>query len=215
MSSTKRLTREEQRERKALETEFLLSCKALGKELGWGFSKPTLFRRIDSWFVYITPGIYRDERKAHLSLSIKPFAIDDLLSRMMFGGGIPDKPLSRRTGGPLCLVVPIEYRDLPACGPLDLMLDVTRSFLLAAEEKARAYDLDNFIADHGEFDRRGHVYTNAVAARVLQGNLERARELVSLAIANAEEGNLGTWSPGWNITSFFQFADKWLEEERH
>jgi hypothetical protein len=198
--------------RKALEAEFLVQLKILSKELGWGFLKPTPFKRVGDWFVDVNPSIYRDEVKAHISLNIKPFDIDDMLSRMTFGEGMDQQPLSLRARGPLCLTTPCLEMKLPAEGPVEEMVRISRLFLEESEKIAQGYDLDAFISFVGEIDERRGVNMNAVAARVLQGDFVRARQLVNAGLQRGDKGNLGRMTTDGKFLWFFDLADKWLAQ---
>lgn len=214
----RKLTREEKSARRSLEKAFQTAHKQQAKSAGWGYLKPTAFKRIGEWFVTLDPIIWTDAERAQLQATIKPFAIDDLMSHIMGHGGLDGSPLSLRARGPHTLVIPMWTQDIEAEGNIDAMLRLSADFAEEVCAKVQSLLLDDFI----EFVSRdypvGKVKCELVAAMILNNRLGDALTLCEQAIATKQWGGPARVTEDGRIIGFFEFAKLWInrtEMERH
>ena len=210
MTNTKRLTRIQQRARKELENSFQKNFKALAKAKGWGFRDLYAFKKTGQWYLYLFASIYKDEVCAHVSISIKPYHLDDIMCSIISSAGKYDAPLSYRACSGLSGTVPFEYIPLPPEGPINAMIDAAEGAIVRSEEIAKTFTFDDYLNFEGEFKRNGSVSSDAVATHILKGDLKRARELVQIALQNGDRGRTIKVAMDGKMISFFELADHWL-----
>ncbi|OWQ94417.1 hypothetical protein CDQ91_15700 [Sphingopyxis witflariensis] len=209
MSETK-LNGAEKRARRELGKLFDAAWKREAKAAGWGYLKPTSFKRIDDWFVYLDPEISTERNSSKISAAVKPFAIDDLMSRILGFEGLDGTPLSLRARGPHCLVVPMFSSSIE--GDLNRMIELATEFSKTMPVRVEGLTL----ADFADFSAApaGHVSAEQVAALILAGEEEEAAKLCDLAIAIKQWGGPARTTADGKIVSFFHFARQWIDEHR-
>ena len=148
--SEPKLNRDERAARRALEKQLLPAFKQQTKEDGWGYLKPTAFRRVGEWFVAVNPIVYTERYRTALQATVKPFAIDDLMSRICGFEGLENAALSLRARGPHCLVLPMWTIDIESNGSLPDMLNAAAAFLRDVVARVNALALTDFVSFAGE-----------------------------------------------------------------
>jgi hypothetical protein len=205
----KKLTRGEKKARKELSKAFDASFKIEAKQAGWGYIKPTAFKRIGDWFVCLNPSISTEAERAQLMGTVKPFAIDDLMSKILGFGGLEGTPLSLRARGPYSLVVPMFTTSIEAGGRVDAMVGLASDFMREIEPRAGQLTYEDFITFVDDRPS-GTVGDNQVAARILAGRKEEALSLCESAIASKQHGSNARVTEDGQIVSFFELARHWI-----
>jgi hypothetical protein len=210
--SEARLNGVEKRARRELQKMFDAAWKREAKAAGWGYLKPTSFKRIDEWFVYLDPEISTERNSSKISATVKPFAIDDLMSRILGFEGLDGTSLSLRARGPHCLVVPMFSSPIEGDGGLDRMIELAAEFSETIPARVDALTLVDF-ADFSAAPT-GHVSTNQVAALILAGKEAEATNLCDLAISLKQWGGPARSTVDGKIVSFFHLARRWIDEHK-
>jgi len=202
----------EKRARRELEKLFDAAWKREAKAAGWGYLKPTSFKRMDKWFVYIDPAISTERKSSKINATVKPFAIDDLMSRILGFQGLDATPLSLRARGPHCLVVPMFSSSIESDGDLARMIELAAEFLMTMPARIEALTLRNF-ADFSA-SPTGNVSAAQVAALILAGEKAEAAKLCDQAASSEQWGGPARLTEDGKIISFFQFARRWIEDQK-
>jgi hypothetical protein len=203
-----KLNRDQKRERRVLAKAFDNAWKREAKLAGWGYLKPTSFKLIGDWFVAINPTISTERFASDISATVKPFLIDDLMSRLMGFDGLDGKPLSLRARGPHCLVVPMFRCSIEEEGDLPDMVKTALEFLNSIPSRIAATTLEDFIAIAAP--PSGQVSANQVAALILGGREQEAADLCKDAIAKKQWGGPGRITEDGKVITFFQLALRWI-----
>jgi hypothetical protein len=206
------LTSAEKKARKTLEKSFEASLRIAAKNAGWSYLKPTPFARYGEWFVSISPLIWTDEIKAQAQANIKPFGIDDLMSRILCFGSLAEKPLSLRARGPYCLVRSMLTSDIERGGNVDLMIGATLEFMKETASILENLTMDQFIEFCRDDRPIGMISDNLVAALILANRTPEARVLCDEAIANNQMGSNGRSIEDGRIVGFFELATRWMNQ---
>lgn len=208
--SEMKLNGAEKRARRELGKLFDAAWKGEAKAAGWGYLKPTSFKRIHDWFVYLDPEISTERNSSKISATLKPFAIDDLMSRILGFEGLDGASLSLRARGPHCLVVPMFSSSIEGDGGLDRMIELAVEFSKTIPVRVEALTLTDF-ADFSAAPA-GHVSANQVAALILAGKGEEAAKLCDLAISIKQWGGPARSAADGKVVSFFHLARQWIDE---
>ena len=209
----RKLNREEQKARRGLEKAFQSGLKLQAKATGWGYLKPSFFKRIGDWFVDLHPTFWTDAERSKISACVKPFAIDDLMSRILGFEGLDGPPLSLRARGPHCLVRPMFDRSVECGGDVDRMLDIAADFSIVVTSDVKALSLDDFIDFTADDVPEGQVSVNQVGALILAGRSEEAVVLCNKAVAARQWGGPARTSADGRIVGFFELARAWLQKD--
>lgn len=205
------LSKDERKARRSIEPAFNQAFRVRTKSIGWGYLKPTAFKQLGEWFVAFHPVIWSDERRAQLSANIKPFAIDELMSRIMGFGSLEGSPLSLRARGPYCLVRPIRTASIESDGNIDAMLLASSSFMDEAVSFLDVLSLDDFVEFSRDDVPAGKISVNAVAALILAGRTDEALEASEAAIAAKQSDGPARMTEDGHILSFFDLAKRWIK----
>ena len=205
-----KLKRDEQQARKAIVKAFDGRFRAWAKARKWGYLKPTAFLKASEWFVDFSPGINTDIHRAVLSCKVKPFALDDLVSRILLFEGLDGKPLSLRARGPHCLVRPMF--DVSVENEIDdvnAILKIAEKFSDEALGQIASLTLDDFIAFCGDgFAER--VSIEQVAALILANRNDEALHLCEKAILTKQWGGPARMTDDGKLIGFFELARRWI-----
>jgi hypothetical protein len=207
------LSRDEKKARKAIEPAFNQAFKTAAKAKGWSYLKPTAFKQIGEWFVAFDPVVWTDERLAELWANIKPFEIDELMSRIMGFKGLAAHPLSLRARGPHCVVRPMRTISIESGGDVDAMLRISSDFMDDTISFLSTLSLADFVEICREDLPAGQVSANFVAALVLSGRREEALEACESAISSKQWGGPARMTDDGRMYSFFEFAKRWIANE--
>jgi len=206
----KKLTRNEQKARRELEKAFQPAFKQEAKAAGWGYLKPTSFKRIDEWFVSLNPVIWTDSNRFQLQVNVKPFMIDDLMSRIIGFEGLDGTHLSLRARGPHCLVTPMFIEDISSETDFDRMLVRSTEVMASLNGRIGSLSVNDFV----EFAANGvppdHVGYNHVAALILAERSEEALSLCERAMAIKQWGGPARVREDGQMIGFFELAAKWI-----
>ncbi|WP_423601988.1 hypothetical protein [Sphingomonas sp. MS122] len=206
--------RDEQRLRKAMAIEFDRTFKASSKLRKWGYLKPTAFVRRGAWFVAFHPTIWVDARRSELGISVKPFALDDLVSRIMLHDGLDDTPLSLRARGPHCLVRPMFVGSIESDGRDVREMDaLANRFADESLDRVAGMTLDDFIEFTRDDVPPGKASVNHVAALILVGRHREAMQLCDMAISTKQWGGPARIDERGATTGFFELAGRWIGRE--
>ena len=208
----RKLTRDEKKARRDLEKSFQAEFKKQSKAAGWSYLKPTAFKRMGEWFVGLNPIIWTDAKRAQLQVTVKPYDLDDLMSRILGFGGLDGSPLSLRTRGPHALVVPIWSHNIESEGDLDKMLSNSTEFIDEVPSKLATLSLDDFIKFVATGGPANSVSYNHVAALILAKHPGEAHALCQQAIASKQWGGPARMTESGQIIGFFELTKQWLEE---
>lgn len=204
-----KLSREHKKARKALASEVDAAFKAAARARKWGYLKPTAFLRFDDWFVSFDLTVSTEARRSEIQVKIKPFALDDLVSRIMLHDGLDGTPLSLRARGPHCLVVPYFSQSIENDREdAEAMVEAAVGFAEASLKRIETLTLNDFI----EFSRNpsGNVSVNQVAALILAGRNDEALQLSEAAILAKQWGGPARITEGGQMVGFFELARRWL-----
>ncbi|MFK0299908.1 hypothetical protein ACIQTU_11905 [Brevundimonas sp. NPDC090276] len=204
-----KLSSAERRMRRELAKSFDAAWKPRAKAAGWGYIRPTSFKQIGEWFVYVDPQISTERNRSEITATFKPFYIDDLISRIMGFNGLDEAPLSLRARGPHCLVIPMYTSSIERDGNLGEMIEAAEIFLTSLRTRVEALTLDDFIAFTAP--AAGQVSANQVAALIMAGRDEEADALCKLAIAIKTWGGPARVASDGRMVSFFELAARWIE----
>jgi hypothetical protein len=208
MSMTK-LTREEKKARKQMEKDLVLLLKRDAKAHGWRYADKTIFRQQGDWFVDGMLIVYSDRWLTEIQISVKPFALDDIVSRILGFGGLDGTPLSLRSRGPHCLVLPIDKLNVEERGSdVGLMADRIWAFAEAKLGEIERMTLDDFIASERSHNASG-IRQELVAALILAERLEEAKALCETALAAKQWGGSARTTSEGRIVGFFELARAW------
>lgn len=205
-----KLNRDQKRERRELAKAFDDAWKREAKLSGWGYLKPTSFKSIGEWFVYMNPTISTERFASDISATVKPLLIDDLMSRIMGFDGLDGTPLSLRARGPHCLVVPMFSCSIEKEGDLADMVEAGLDFLNSMPSRIAATTMEDFIAIAAS--PLGQVSANQVAALILGGREQEAADLCRDAIAANQWGGPARTTAEGKVVTFFHFALRWIGE---
>lgn len=203
---------DEKRARRELVKSFDVAWKPKAKAAGWGYVKPTSFTKIGDWFVYLDPMISTERNASVVSATVKPFLIDELISRILGFEGLDGAPLSLRARGPHCLVIPMFTCAIESGGDLSRMIELAAEFSESMPARVEVLTLNDFIALAAP--PAGQISVNQVAALILAGREEEASAFCDLAIAAKQWGGPARVTADGKIVSFFHFASQWIEERR-
>ena len=206
----RKLKRDEQKTRRELELVFQASFKQETKSAGWGYLKPTPYKRIGEWFITLHPMIWKDAEKAELWAMVKPFGIDDLVSRILGFAGLDGEPLSLRARGPHCLVPPMFTTSIETHGDLGEMVDLAMKFEKMVADRVRTMTLDDFIVFSTDNRPPGKVSLNEAATLILAGRLDQAAALCESAVASKQWGGPARATEAGQVIGFFELALAWL-----
>ena len=209
----RKLTRDEKKARRELDKAFQAAHKQQAKAAGQGYLKPTAFKRIGEWFVTLDPVIYTDAARAELQATVKPFAIDDLISRILGFDGLDGSPLSLRARGPHALVLPIWTRDIETGGNVEAMLSLSADFAEEVASKVQSLSLVNFIEFISKDGPAGQVSYNHVAAMILANRPDEALVLCEKAVASKQWGGPARVTEDGRMVGFFELAMGWLRRK--
>jgi hypothetical protein len=212
---SRKLTRDEQKARRDLEKLFHAGLKQQAKATGWGFLKPTSFRRMGEWFVTVDPVVWTDAERSQLHIKVKPFVIDDLMAKIMSLKGLDDTPLSLRARGPHCLVRSMFVTDVEAGGDIDKMLELSSVVFEEVESKIDLLSIDDFIVFSVDDVPSGKMSVNQIAALILAQRSDEARTLCEQAIEANQQGGPSRITDCGQIVSFFECCVRWLSDSIH
>jgi len=209
-----KLTREEKKARKQLEKDLALLIKRDAKARGWGYADKTIFRRQGDWFIHATPIVSSERRHTDFQVTVKPFALDDIVSRILGFNGLDGAPLSLRSRGPHCLVLPLYALDIEDEGA-DVGRMAERLWAFADDKLAEVdqMTLDDFIA-FARGDNPSRINQEIVAALILAKRLEEAKTLCETAIAAKQWSGSARMTQDGRLVGFFEFARAWAEGYR-
>jgi hypothetical protein len=206
-----KLSSDERKARRNLEKEFLPAFKQQAKSQGWGYLKPTAFQCVGEWFVSINPVVYTETRRTELQATVKPFAIDDLMSRICGFDGLEGTALSLRARGPHCLVLPMWTIDIDSDRDLAKMLDASAAFFSAVASKVNNLTLADFVSFVGEGAAPGQISYNHVAALILAQRDNEALVLCRRANEIKQWGGPAKVTEDGRMIGFFELASAWLQ----
>jgi hypothetical protein len=210
--SGRKLTREEQKARRELEKAFQASLKQQVKAAGWGYIKPTSYKRIGEWLVALHPVVWTDAERSEMWAWVKPFPIDDLISRILGFEGLDGKPLSLLARGPHCLVRPMYICAVESGGDLNRMTGLASEFSKKVTASVEALALGDFIAFTADDVPVGKVSVNQVAALILAGRSDEATALCEKAVAAKQWGGPARAAADGSVVGFFELALAWLRK---
>jgi hypothetical protein len=207
-----KLSRDQKKARRDMEALIHKEFKTDSKTRKWGYLKPSAFNKLGDWFVCIQPMIWTDEVKSQIWACVKPYAIDDLISKILGFDGLDGSPLSLRARGPHCLVRPMVISSIESDGDVDLMMSLTRKFFLEFDGKISALSLNDFIAFSHDDVPVGKVSVNETAALILADRGEEASRLCDQAIDSKQLGGPSRVTEDGRIIGFFELTKQWLRE---
>lgn len=204
-----RITRDEAKAAKAREAAFDAHLKRLSRLHGWRFTRGTLFRDVDGWFVDTMPSLLWG-RGAVTSIRAKPMGVDPVFWEIV---GLPEnqeQPLSFRAIGAWVLRAPSGQEHI-ALGETDPQL-LAEALLQRAT--GRLADLGPVSpraqADAIEAmgDLRIHFAALEICLRIMDEDLETALALCSDR-ADDDSGGFQTGD-----RTFFDQARDWIVRTR-
>jgi len=208
--------REETKQRRALNKEFVQAIRKRAKGTAWRVSKGVLFRDFDGWFISAPSGVWLGRRKTQIELRCKPMRLDPVFWEIVETEANAGMPLSFRYWGAWTCGIPalveheLDERSADpakmACEAFDWLDDQIKQF--------KSWTTEHFLHFLRQHPRTNSYLATVVTTMFLLGDFDTAETLCNDAIKRGDAGGFSVFRQSAPSQSFPELALAWLGRKR-
>lgn len=208
--------REETKQRKALNAEFLFALKQRAKGTAWRVSKGVLFRNYDGWFVSAPASVWIGRRKTRIELMGKPMPLDPVFWEIVETESNATMPLSfRHHGAWTCRTPAIKEHDLDETShdPAKLATEAI-AWLDDQVAELTSWTPRHFLHLLQEHPRSNSYLATIVTTMLLLDDWATAESICLNAISRGDHCGFSIGREVGSSQSFPELALLWLRRKR-
>jgi hypothetical protein len=208
--------REETKQRRALNKEFLLAIKKQATGTAWRVSKGVVFRDFDGWFISAPAAVWLGRRRTQIELQFKPMKLDPVFWEIVETETNVGMPLSFRYWGAWTCRIPafVEHELHERSADPATMASEAFDWLDDQVGQFKSWTIEEFLHFLRQHPRTNSYIATVVTTMFLLGDFDSAETLCKDAIKRGDGGGFSVGGQSGPSRSFPELALAWLDRKR-